>query len=175
MDVIGSFIIKAVIVWDGSIYLDLAYFVLHLFCLELDVFWEKFALTLRSLELSLACSSRVIVCPKVIPVSLVSKWRKSQLWIEPPRGGNPYNGFGFAFAFKKGHIPSRSCKVRPLRGRILCNRVWSLSGDNPAMEDFGSIGSPRKACKHVCVNTSMWEHIPSRSVQTRSSKCGTSH
>ena len=68
------------------------------------------------------CNSRVMICPTEIPVSLISKWEKSSLWIEPQRGENPYKEVGFVFTSVQGHIPSRSYEIGALRGGNLCIR-----------------------------------------------------
>ena len=45
-------------------------------------------------------------------------------------------------------------------------------GEIPQWRVLAHIRYPRKACRHVCVNTFTQVNIPSRSVQTRSSKWG---
>jgi len=61
----------------------------------------------------------VVIYPIAVPVSIISKWEKSQLWIEPPREENLYNGVGFLLASERRYISSRSYEIGPLRGESL--------------------------------------------------------
>ena len=170
MDVIWNFYNKSNKFWNRSVCLDLAYFILRLFCLKLDVCSEKFAWTLRCLGLGLACSSRVVVCLTAVTAHLVSEWEKFQLWIEPPRGKIPTTELALYFLPSGGTSHQGATKLELWEVQNPCIRFRSPRGENPVTENSVYVERPSETHRLIFINTFTRGHILSSNVYTRFSE-----
>jgi len=158
------------IFWNESICLDLAWFVLCLFLFGIGCLLGENCFDSEMSGIDLACNTWVVVYPAAVPVNIISKWEKSQLWIKLLRGENPYNGVKFAFAFEGGTFSQGATKPDLWKGEILAAESDLRAEEILPRRILIPARRSRKAHRLICVNTFTRGHISSRSVQTWFSK-----
>ena len=161
MDVIRKFHHENILQWkclSKSCLFCLVFVFVWIECLLGENFFDS-----ETLGIDLACNSRVVVYPTAVPVSIFSKWEKSQLWIEPSRKGIPTTELNLCLLPRGSTSRQGATKPDLWEGETHAVEYDLWAGEIPPRRTSVPVRRLRKAHMPIYVNTFTQGHIPSRS------------